>query len=151
MMPSAAAGSGKATRLVEIEAAGADAGAIEGLEAACAAGEPFGALIDARRAAAPGRGPGRLQQVRRLRALRGGMSACAGLAFVVAPDALSDQRRVRAARVMFGCPAEAFASLPEALAWLVGRGVAVPPGTAGGPVTGGRRLCGSRRAWSRWP
>lgn len=128
MTPTAGPGSGAGARLVQIEAA--DAGAIEGLEAACAAGEPFGALIDARRAAGPERGPGRLQQVRRLRALRPGMSACAGLAFVVSPDAMGDQRRVRAARVMFGCPAEAFASPTEALAWLAAQGMAVPPDCA---------------------
>jgi hypothetical protein len=132
MTPTAGPGSDTGARLVEIEAAGADAGAIEGLAAACAAGEPFGALIDARRAAGPERGPGRLQQVRRLRALRAGMPACAGLAFVVSPDALGGQRRLRAARLMFGCPAEAFASPPEALAWLAARGVAVPPAAGGG-------------------
>lgn len=132
MTPASGLVGGTGARLIRIEASGTDAGAVGGLEAACAAGEPFGALIDARRVPGRVRGPGRLQQVRRLRALRAGMSACAGLAFVVQPDARADQRRVRAVRVMFGCPAEAFATLPEALAWLADRGVAVPPATAGG-------------------
>lgn len=113
------------------------AAALDRLASAIRAEGRFGVIIDARGADDTGRTqPGRVEQVRRLRALRPGMQAhAAGVAFVTAPVDLGQQRkRLRAARLMLGCPVNAFDTETAALDWLAERGVAPgeSPG-AGGP------------------
>ena len=89
----------------------------------------FGVLVDAR-PAGDERAPrsGRVEQVRQLRALRPAMTTRSlGVAFVTAPEALAGQRRrLRAARLMLGCPVEVFDSEEPALRWLRDRGVGGP-------------------------
>lgn len=89
-------------------------------------------LDAARHAEGRGRGEGRKQIARRLRALRAEMGRCVALAFVVTADDLAGQRRrVRAARLMFGCPVGAFDSIGDAVSWLADHG-ATASGEAGG-------------------
>jgi hypothetical protein len=123
--------------LVALTVGGSGAGpaaVLAELESVCRRppGEGFGVIVDARGAddvPAAGHG-GRVQEVRRLRALRPVLrDRCLGLAFVTEPHELAAQgRRLRAARLLLGCPVEAFDSKPGARDWLAGRGVAVDDG-----------------------
>jgi hypothetical protein len=100
--------------------------ALDQLAAACRTQRRFGAMIDARSAEGPAAGPspGRVEQIRRLRAMRAELrDRCVGIAFVTAPTEAGGQgKRLRAARLMLGCPVEAFDSVALATGWLAGVG-----------------------------
>lgn len=102
------------------------AAALDRLEEAAGTGDRLGVMIDARGADAVEQPQqGRVAQVRRLRALRPAMQRyAAGVAFLTAPADLGEQRRrARAARLLLGCPVEAFDAEHTARRWLAEHGV----------------------------
>jgi hypothetical protein len=108
-------------------------GVVDRIERACRSGSRFAVLIDARRAGGEMAGRDRRALLGRLRALRGELTArCAGVVFLTAPadggEADGDGRRLRAARLLFGCPVQAVRSVAAARDWLEARGATVPEG-----------------------
>jgi hypothetical protein len=116
--------------VVEVSEAPAGVAAVaDRIEEACRSGERFAVLIDARGAGDAMAGPDRRALLGRLRALRPQLREwCAGVAFLAPATGAGERgRRLRAARLLFGCPVEAFGSLDAASAWLAAHGATLLP------------------------
>jgi hypothetical protein len=117
-----------------IEASGTPAGVgevIDRIEQACRAEVRFAVLVDARQAGGEMASGDRRVLLGRLRSLRGELKArCAGVVFLTAPadGGEGESRRLRAARLLFGCPVGTVGSLVGARDWLEARGATVPEG-----------------------
>lgn len=116
-----------------VRASGTSAGiaaVADRIEEACRVGRRFAVLVDARGAGGTMAGPDRRALLARLRGLRAQLKErCAGVAFLAPPAGAGDGgRRLRAARLLFGCPVEAFGSLDAARDWLATCGATLPEG-----------------------